>query len=489
VKIKDFLFNNLGIKQTVFKNTLWLSLSEAITGLLGFALVIFAVRILGVTEYGKFTFAISFVSMMAIFSDLGITNMATREFSRRNENRTKFSEFLSLDLVLSFFSLFLIILGSFFITPNPQIQKIIWVLSFFVLIISFFGIFYSFFRGMQKMEYESSVRIVQAVIFFTTTLFALYYFRSAVGFAYGYFLSSIVIMILFLPFFHFFFHPIKLAWNKNVFKLLKISWPLSIGFTSTWIYINIASINLGYFNLISENGWYGASARMAIIILLPATLVVRSFYPLLSNFYINSKEKFIKAWNYLMMSMIFFTVPMAIGGITLASKIIDFFYGSAFAPSIIIFQFLIMVVVITLIGYPYNVALVISDNQKKNFFIILAGVLAHIILNIILIPLYGLNGLIISIVISSIVAFLLTVIVLKYFTNVKIPIFNMALLKDTIMVCCSGLLMFFVIRLPLVYNLNVLYIIVIGALVYSSCLLLLLKTFTNLLNEKPKIRI
>ena len=60
--IKNFLLENIGIKQTILKNTFWLVSAEAVTGLLRLVLLIYAARILGATEYGKFTFAFSFVS-------------------------------------------------------------------------------------------------------------------------------------------------------------------------------------------------------------------------------------------------------------------------------------------------------------------------------------------------------------------------------------------------------------------------------------------
>ncbi len=132
-KLKKLLLENTGIRQTIFKNTFWLALAEAITGLLRFFLLIYVTRILGATEYGKFTFALSFVSLLAIVSDLGVIDIATREFSRDKNKEKEFSRFLALDVFLSAIALVLMLAGSFLITSDPIIQKTIWVLSFFIL--------------------------------------------------------------------------------------------------------------------------------------------------------------------------------------------------------------------------------------------------------------------------------------------------------------------------------------------------------------------
>lgn len=109
----------------------------------------------------------------------------------------------------------------------------------------------------------------------------------------------------------------------------------------------------------------------------------------------------------------------------------------------------------------------------------------HIILNIILIPLYGINGLIISMIASSIAVLFLTIIALKYFSNTPIPIFNMDLAKNAIKSVISGLVMLFVIEVPFVRNLNIFYIIFIGALTYSSLLFVLFKGRNFLRLNKP----
>jgi len=82
-----FLLHNLGEKQTIAKNTFWLGVAEGITRFLKLFLIIYVARILGATEYGKFTFALAFVSLFAIFSDFGISTITTREIARDKDSR------------------------------------------------------------------------------------------------------------------------------------------------------------------------------------------------------------------------------------------------------------------------------------------------------------------------------------------------------------------------------------------------------------------
>lgn len=470
---KKIFFENITIKQTVFKNTFWLGAAEVLSGLLRLILLIYSARILGVAEYGKFTFALSFVSIMVIFSDLGVIDIATREFSRNKEREKEFSAFLGLGIILEVGALILMVIGSFFITSDPLIRKIIWILSFFILISSCFSIFYSFLRSRQKMEYEFVIKISQFLIIAGSVFFVLFYFPSAVNLSYGYFFSNLIALTFLLFSFHFFLQPIRLKWDKNIFKPLKIAWPLSLGFTGNWIYVGISSVILGYFNLFNESGWYNAASKIAYAAIMPAYLIAGSFYPMLSNFFIVSKEKLQESWDYLMKSMIFLTVPIITGGIMLAPKIIDFFYGSEFAPSIIVLQTLIAVTGIAFINYPYGVMLAVADHQRKNFALIALGIIADIILGFILIPKYGLFGAAMAAAVISIITLLFTIIVSKLF--LPIAIFDKKLLKSTFVACFASFIMFFVIRQITACNLNVFLDIAIGFSVYFLTLLIFQK--------------
>ena len=142
-----FFLKNSGVKQTIAKNTFWLAIAEGVTRFLKLFLIIYIARILGATEYGKFTFALAFVSLFAIFSDFGISTITTREIAREKEKEKEFPAVLSLKLVLSIGTLFLICIGSFFITLDLVIRGIIWILGVYIIVSSFSEIVFAFFAS------------------------------------------------------------------------------------------------------------------------------------------------------------------------------------------------------------------------------------------------------------------------------------------------------------------------------------------------------
>lgn len=467
---KKLLFENTGIKQTIFKNAFWLSVAEVVTRVLGLVLVIYIARILGATEYGKFAFALSFVSMFVILSDLGISEIITREFSRNKEKEKEFSSILSLKIVLCVGTLVLTLIGSFFITSDPIIQKAIWALSIFILITSFLGTIYAFLRARQKMEYEAGIKILQYLIMVGIGFFVLFRFPLVENLSYGYLFANLIVLIFVLLFFHFQIQSLKLSCNRAIWKkFLRISWPLSSGLMLAWIYVPIDSIMLGCLGQITDVGWYDAASKIAIAAIIPAVLIARSFYPVLSKLFKESKEKLQQIWNYKMNLTIIFAIPVMAGGLVLAPKIIDFFYGLDYYPSILSFRILIFVAGVSFLYYPYAIALIVSNQQKKNFGLILFGAVINISLNFILIPRYALYGAAMATLITSVIIFSLAVKFLKDFTSI-FP-FNLELFKVLLMAIFSSIIMFAGVHHPLIYNLNIILSIIIGILIYASALL------------------
>ncbi len=465
---KKLFLENRSLKQIVAKNTFWLVSAEVIARLLGLFLVIYVARTLGATDYGKFTFAFSFTSIMAILCDLGLSDISTREFSRSKENEKKLASILGLETILCLFTLAVAFISSFFITSDPLVIKSIWILTTFVLSNGFFSILFSFLRARQKMEYEAGIKILQAVFNLIIVFLVISFNPSVINLSYGYLLSNVIVLAIFAIYFNSYFQKIGLRFEKNIFEILKISWPLSLGFMVGWVYISINSVMLGYFNLITENGWYNAASRIAIVAIIPASLIVKSFFPALSNFFITSKTSLQKAWNYLMEIMIVIAMPLTLGGVAMAGSIIKLFYGPDFAPSTLALQLLMITVGISLINYPYSIILVVSGQQKKNFLLITLGAIIDIALNIFLIPVFGFLGVIVSSIISCCIVLFCSVILSKKM-NLILP-FNKELIKIALMSIFSGLLMYAVINTRFVDNLNIVFIFSIGVFVYLFAL-------------------
>src|SRR3989338_7565578 len=216
MNLRNFFLKNIGIRQTIIKNTFWLVSAEGIARISSLFLVIYIARILGANDYGKFTFAFSFASIIGIFSNMGVAEVLTRELSRNKENEKKIDEVLGLQVFLSISALAGAVMGSFLITDEFEIRKVLWILFFFV-------------RARQKMEYEAGIKFFQTFLNLVVVMAVIFSIPSIINISYGYLASNLIILVVALLYFNFYFQRLKIKFKKESFEILRSSWPLSLG--------------------------------------------------------------------------------------------------------------------------------------------------------------------------------------------------------------------------------------------------------------------
>jgi O-antigen/teichoic acid export membrane protein len=470
--IKSLFFDNITLKQTIFKNTVWLVVAEGVTKFLKLILIIYVARILGATEYGKFTFALAFLSLFAIFSDLGVSQITIRELSQEKEKQ--FPAILSLKLLLSLGTLILILIGSFFITSDPVIRGVIWILAVYIIVNSFSGIISAFFQARQQMEYQALAGILQAIIITAAGFFVILNFPSIENLSYSYLFASLAALIFILILFHLKAFPLRISWQKSIWqRFLSMSWPLALAGIFGGIYSQTDSVMMGYWGQLTQTGWYNAAYKIIGAIFILVTLIATSFYPALSKFFQDSNKKLQTVWNYFMDSMIILAIPIVIGGIALAPRIIDFIYGPTYFPTgretILAFQILLIMAGLVFFSNPFSQILIVANQQKKLFFVTLAGAVINAILNLILIPTYSLYGAAATTVATCFLIFFL----LFHFTSRLTPIkpLNLKFFLNCIGAILATIPMYFLIIQPQIYHLNIFLSIPIGAGVYLICFL------------------
>ncbi|MBU3964301.1 flippase [Patescibacteria group bacterium] len=483
--VKKFLFENTGIKQTIIKNTFWLTIAETISRFLRLFLIIYAARILGVIEYGKFTFALAFISFFIIFSDLGISPLVTREISQNKENGKEFSAIVSLKVALGMIAFVLAIVASFFITQDLAIRSIIWILAFFMIFDSFAELFYGFLRARQKMEYEAIVKIAYAIVFAAIGFFVIFKFPSAQNLGLGYSLASFLALAGLLVSFHLIIARIKFVFDKNVWKkFLILSWPLALAGIFSTIYSQIDSVMMGYWGYIAQTGWYNAAYRIVGAALIPGAMVAMSFVPVLNVAYKESKERLSKIYKGFIEAMFFLSVPILIGGIVLAPKIINWLYGESYLPASFALQILMAIVAATFLIYPLGAILLVFNFQKNAFWITVAGGIVNIFLNLILIPKFDLYGAALATLITYIMLLALMFIFVDRCIHIRWLDFNG--LINLLGMVLAGIIMYFVLKLSVINNLHVVFAILVGAGVYLSAFLIYKGLSDRILLKSPK---
>ncbi len=393
--LKNLLFINRSVKQTIIKNVFWLSASQIGSRLIRAAIIIYAARILGAAEYGIFSYVLSLAGFFTIFADLGVSPLMTREIASHPEKRSLyFANALRVKTILISITAALII----FIAPKfSNIEEAVGLLPFVALLVFFDNLrdfIFAYFRGIEKMEREAFLTVLMNTAIAVTGFIVLNFYKTAGALLFSYIASVVILSIAAIYFIKNLIAGIFKDFDKEIFKqFVRDSWPLA--FTSLFgiFMLNIDIIMLGWWRTPEEIGYYSASQRIVQILYTMPAIIASAVFPAISRFIKNKDIEKTRLLNEKTMSALYFAaIPMAIGGIILANPIIEFLFGKEYLPASISFQILIITL---LIQFPAAILsnLVIAHNQQKQLFkYACAGSISNVVFNALFIPILGIAG-------------------------------------------------------------------------------------------------
>ena len=473
---KEFFLENLTLKQTILKNTIWLSVSEFFVRLFKYLLIIFAARILTVNQYGQFSFALSFIGFFVAFGDLGISQIATRELSKNEEFFQKFSSIFTLKFLLQILTLILIFLTALLTIKDNTTRITIFLLGFYFLFSSLLDNVFIYLRATQKMEYEAIGKILESLFIFIVGISALKILPSCKSLGFGYFLGSFISFLIFFLYFCFKFLKIKFVIDKNLWKeIFLLSWPLAFGGILTTIYANSDSVMIGFFKDYQDVGFYNAAQKIISICIIPLAILSQVFFPALSSSVKEGKSRFQSIFNYLFNSSTFLGIPILFGGLLLANRIIDFVYDPRYFSSIPALKILLFTCFLNYFSLPFSQSLLVLNYQKKIFFVILLTAILNIILNFLLIPKYSFVGASLTTLTSVILNAILMVYLFKKYCQLDFKLdstFFTSLLAATVMVA--------ILSQKIILSRHILLLVSLGGISYFLFFYLFYKFFQKI---------
>ena len=390
-----------------------------------------------------------------------------RQFSGDKEKEKEFSSVLTFRIIFGILALISITIGSFFITHDISVRKLIFILAFYIQIDSLSDFLSLFFQARQRMEYQSFSKITKSILLVGFAFFLIFIDPSIQNLGYGYLLSSILAMILILFFFHKKIYPISISLNKKIWqRYFSLLWPVALAGFFLSLTAQMDAVIMGRMNMISQIGYYSAALKILAGVFIPLALLNIVFYPAINKAFIEGKEKFQKIWDFQISLMVSLLLPLLVGCIVLAPKIINFIYGGSYSASILVFQILLFSGIIVFINKLFSQVLYILNRQNMFLWINLVGAVVNIGLNLFLIPRFGIYGAAVVNLITFSVIFVITIAILRKF--ISISFFDSKFFVTSAISGLACIVMYFAISVPKVYDLHVVFSVFIGMVIYST---------------------
>jgi len=463
--IKSLLLENKSAKQTILKNTFWLAFSQALVKLIKLLLVIYVAKILSTVEYGKFCYALSFAGLFAVLVDMGINSIFVREMASDNEKQKFFASLLSFKILLAFLVWICIFSLSFVISADVSVRWNIWILGASVVIAGLASFFLCFFQAHQKMELTVIADVIQALSTTALGLFLIFKVPLSQYLSLGYLAGSICLLLTAIWLASVNQYHIGIGFDVKIWgEFLKMSWPLALGSLFINAFSATDSLMIGYMKNVEEVGFYNAAQRIMTLAALPVGFIATSFFPALSKASKQGLTEVQKIFDFESEIVIILALPIVFGGVALAPRLISYVYDAKFLPAVLVLRMLLIVLLFHYFSYPFNQILVAHNKQVVTFWITVVTSLIDIVLNLMLIPRYGLYGATATTIVSAFISFIALLGIFVKYRYVSIVGFRTIKIGITSLLACIA--MYSLLVNPFVYHLNVFLSVPIGAFAY-----------------------
>lgn len=388
----------------VARNSLFSLGGQIAVKLLSFAFTVFVVRRLGDATFGRYSTALAYVYLFAIFSDLGLGTYLVREIAR---DRSRMAELLSnvivLRLLLSAGTVALIV-GSAAALGRPGDVLIgVFVAGCMLFAFAVQGPLDSVLIGRERLDYSAVFSVVTQLVFVGLGTVVLLRGLSYVWLLAAQLcsvlaaaaLSVIVIRRL----------STDGGWRmedgpvpSSVLRrpsprkwpgLVRAALPFGvIGFTIGLSY-HLDTVLLSTYRSDAEVGWYRAAYNLIFTLTMISHAICLAHYPSLTRQRASMPQGLVRAYERALKYLFMLSIPIAVGTTILAGPIILNLYREGLAPAIVPLRILIWVLPLLFLSEFLGYIVIIADREQRAARALIVSTTCNVLLNLLLIPRFG----------------------------------------------------------------------------------------------------
>jgi O-antigen/teichoic acid export membrane protein len=403
------------LAERISKNIIYKTGGELGVRLFALLVNVMIIRSLRAVEYGYYSIAFAFTAIFVFIADLGINNYQIRALSQNRQERQFIISTLYLKFILGLG--YLLVINVFFIFMNYPMRMIIVInlMSLAMLGQVWLDYFGSIFIGLEVIQYESMIKLIQKIFMVLLVGGVILYCRSLENII----IATIISNVLILPWAYYFLvnyiRALRLAVSFMELKaVLLAALPLGLFSIFSIIYSRIDVVLLSWLNRpLAEIGWYSSVIKLIESIkVLPFVLSV-ALFPVLAHLSNQDRNRFEEVTTKSIKLFFLLTCPLSMAIYILAQPLILFLYGENFLQAVPVLRIMCWGVVFFSLNQLLWVLFFSLKLEKKALFISGAVLVINICLNIYMIPHLGYRGASWSLISSEAVLALLNIYYLR----------------------------------------------------------------------------
>lgn len=436
MKQLQILFNRFKI---YINNSIWLLIGLVLRTLIAIFIVSKIANEIGTEDFGWYNLAISVFTVLYAVSTLGFdSSFLIKHYVKGNYTPSTiigtalYSRIIAAILILIGLSLWIFIAG------NETNYWVIVIASFSILFQSS-EVIKSYYQWKLKAKVYVSISAITLII---ESIFLIYGLYKGFGLFYFMIIYTLERLLILIGLFFKINSEIKLSTIKldiNFLKiLLKQSWPLLLGALLTALYARFDQLLIKYFLSIEDLGIYGTGIILSQLWLIIPGLIIPVLFPKIAELkHLTDKKRYYDLILFLYGILNYIAIAIIVFIFFFGEFIILTLYGDAYIDSVLILKILIVNIIILFQSHLTSSLMIIEDQEKFLFKIKLVSVITNITLNILFLSTFGVKYAAYSLLISSILSWIvmaffnkkMTVLLKLNFKSFMMPFYLKKLLK------------------------------------------------------------
>ena len=400
MKINDILKDKVkkikpssGFKK-YFINTGWLFFERVIGMAVTFFVVVYVARYLGPANFGLLSYAGSFVGLFMGIAALGLDNIVVRELVK---NERKRDELLGTTFVLkitgSILVLIIIVIAVRFTNNDNFTNLLIFIIAIGTIFQSF-NVINFYFQAKVVSKYTVYVQIFSTILCAIIKLLIIYFNMGLIYFATVTLLQSIILASGLITMY------IKqklnlFNWRINfdlAKRLLSDSWPLILSGIAVSIYMKIDQVMIKNMLDTKAVGNYAVAVKLSGIWYFIPMAITNSTFPAIINAKKISEKLYYERLQKLYDLMVIFAISIIIPTMFLSNFMINLLFGEQYNQAASVLSIYIWALIFVGLGVARGNWIFSENLQRYSLIYLSIGAITNILLNLLLIPRFGISG-------------------------------------------------------------------------------------------------
>jgi O-antigen/teichoic acid export membrane protein len=383
-------------------NISWLLLEKIVRMVTVLITTIFLARYLGVAEFGKLSYIIAFIGIFLPFAALGMDQVIVRRLAIGDNPSKVLGSAFFLRLLVGIMLILLIPSIHGFI-EKENLGSFVTIASYILLLYPFYLID-PYFQSILKAKYIVIAKVSSLFLMLIIRLIAIRYDAGLDIFIKIMVLEYIVTALLFTVM-YIIKNSVHKRWVASFdtsLVILKESWPIIFSGVAIALYTRVDQIMLQ--NMVNSEavGYYAATIRISEAVFFIPVILVQAALPVISKMRDKHPNLYTSKINLLYEVINIIAILIMVIMIIFSDQMISIIYGESYKDSAVLLSVMIYIVPIVFFSVAKGIWTICEGRQTYNMFYTMTGLVLNIVLNYLLIPIYGGMGAVIATIISQI---------------------------------------------------------------------------------------